>query len=73
MRFAGHKPVKEDHRICFGVAWFKSESEAKEAGTAMRESGRTVNGGWLHGMPCDRSPEFDYEDPQQGKLYAIRT
>ena len=66
------KAVRQEGRICFGLAWFDDEQLAIEAGKAVREAGYTVNGGYFHGMPCDRAPEFDSEKDGV-KLYAVRT
>jgi hypothetical protein len=66
------KAVRQEGRICFGLAWFDNEADAIAAGQAVHAAGYTVNGGYFHGMPCDRASQFDYE--QDGvKLYAVRT
>jgi hypothetical protein len=66
------KAVRQEGRICFGLAWFDDEATAIAAGKAVREAGYTVNGGYFHGMPCDRAPEFDGE--RDGKMqWAVRT
>lgn len=66
--------VKTEGRTCFGLDWYDDEAEAVREGAKNRASGQTVNGGFLDGMPCDRTPEFDYDDKDTGKrLYAVRT
>lgn len=67
------EPVKFDSRTCFGLAWYTTEADAARAGQAERDAGHTVNGGFLHGMPCGRAPEHDHVDPALGQLYAVRT
>ena len=64
-------PVKTQGRICFGIAWFTSEADAKRYAEA--HVGDTYNGGFFHGMPCGRDKGFDYVDPQHGKLFAVTT
>jgi hypothetical protein len=68
--------VKTDSRSCFGLEWYDDEQEAIEAGARANAAGETVNGGWLHGMPCDRAREFDFEitveDGKKQRLYAVR-
>jgi hypothetical protein len=53
------KPVRSEGRICFGINWYATEAEALEAAKAVRARGDTYNGGFFHGMPCGRAPEFD--------------
>lgn len=67
------KPVKVDGRICFGIAWFTSEEDAKKYATFVGERGDTYNGGWFHGMSCGRDSGFDHVDPKLGQLYAVTT
>ena len=64
-------PVKTESRICFGIAWFKTEAEAMRADAIGRERGYTYNGGWFHGMPCGRDETWDYVDEVHGPLYAV--
>lgn len=66
------KAVRQEGRICFGLAWFDNEADAIAAGRAVEAAGYTVNGGYFHGMPCNRAPEFDSEKDGV-KLYAVRT
>lgn len=63
-------PVKSEQRICFGIAWYKTEAEANAADAICRERGYTYNGGWLDGKPCGRDSAWDYDDPVHGRLYA---
>lgn len=58
--------VRADSRSCFGLEWYDVEAEA-----AAPPSG-TVNGGFLHGMPCGRAPEFDTTEADGRKLFARR-
>jgi hypothetical protein len=64
--------VKSEARICFALSWYDDEAEAVAEGAKVRATGRTVNGGYFHGMPCDRAPEFDHTDESGRKLYAVR-
>lgn len=66
------EPVKSDMRICFGIAWFATEEDAELHSEHMKKTGRTVNGGFFHGMQCGRGQGkgFDYDDPEHGRLYG---
>ncbi len=64
--------VKTESRICFGIAWFATEREADAYATIVRKRGDTYNGGYFHGMSCDRDSGFDYTE-QGRKLYAVTT
>ena len=46
--------------------------DAVAAGKRNVLAGLTVNGGWLHGMPCDRAPGFDYVTADGVALFATR-
>ena len=65
-------PVRTDNRTCFGLAWYATEADAVAAGKRNVLAGLTVNGGWLHGMPCDRAPGFDYVTADGVALFATR-
>lgn len=64
-------PVKRSSRICFSIAFFKSEADAMLYDAYVRKLGRTYNGGYFHGMACGRNNSFDYIDPEHGQLYAV--
>ena len=66
-------PVETEERICFGLAWFRTEAEADAYGAEMRRQGRTFNGGYFHGMACGRCKTWDKVHPVHGKLYAVTT
>lgn len=61
------KAVKKEQRICFGIAWFRTEAEANKLGELNQRLGVRYEGGWFDGMPCKRDPSFDKKRP---KLYA---
>jgi hypothetical protein len=65
------KPIKTDSRICFSIAYFKSEEEAKLYDEYVKMMGKTYNGGWFDGMACGRDKSFDHVDPEHGQLYAV--
>lgn len=65
------EPVKLDTRICFGIAYFKTEADAAAYDAHVRANGITYNGGWFHGMACGRDKTWDYTDPVLGPLYAV--
>lgn len=65
------KPVKRDVRICFAIAYFTSEADAKTYDDWVRKQGYTYNGGWFDGMPCGRDKTWDYVDKELGQLYAV--
>ena len=65
------KAIEQEGRICFGLAWYGTETEAEEAAKAVQEAGHTYNGGYFHGMPCGREKQFDYDHPQAGRRYAV--
>lgn len=60
------KPVFIDSRICFSVAYFRTEREAVWYGEIVRRRGDTYNGGYRDGEPCGRAPEYDRPD-----LFAV--
>ncbi len=64
-------PIKQESRICFGIAWFKTEAEADRYGAHVRKAGYTYNGGFYHGMLCGRDKSWDYVDKELGQLYAV--
>jgi hypothetical protein len=64
-------PVKIGSRICFAIAYFLTEVEAKEYSALVKAQGYTYNGGMFHGMPCGRDSGFDYVDEELGQLYAV--
>lgn len=64
-------PVKLDCRICFSIAYFTSEEDARHYAQYVRDSGFTYNGGYFHGMPCGRETRWDYTDSALGRLYAV--
>lgn len=64
-------PVKRDSRICFGIAYFSTETDADRYAKDVRRRGLTYNGGYFHGAPCGRAGSFDHDDPQLGRLYAV--
>lgn len=37
--------------VCYSTAVYADESVARKVAEAVRETGRTVNGGFLHGQP----------------------
>lgn len=65
------KPAKTESRICFGLAWFKTEAEADAFAAIVRSRGESYNGGFFHGMACGRDKGFDYVDAELGQLYAV--
>jgi len=54
------QPDHLDSRICFCIAYYKSEKDAEIVGAHYRESGYTYNGGLFHGMKCGREKSRDY-------------
>ncbi len=64
-------PVKTQSRICFGIAWFSTLSDAMTYAAYVEAKGYTYNGGFFHGMGCGRDESFDYTDAVLGKLYAV--
>lgn len=65
------KTVLVESRICFGIEWFATESEADTAHDLIRGRGDTYNGGFFHGMPCGRDKGHDRDHPELGKIYAV--
>ena len=63
-------PVLHDSRICFGINYFATESEATEYAKIVRRRGDTYKGGFFDGMPCGRATEFDTVKNGK-KLYAV--
>ena len=63
------KPIAREERICFGIAWYATEEDAKAASL---ESARhnVYNGGWRDGEAYGRAPEFDREVDGK-KQYAV--
>lgn len=53
-------PADIDSRICFGIHFYDSEEKAGYAALITRILGNSYNGGWFHGMPCNRDTSFDY-------------
>lgn len=53
------KPVRSESRICFGLEWYATLEEAEQVAAYARSRGETYNGGYMHGAPCGRRPEFD--------------
>lgn len=64
------KPVYHDSRICFGINFFESESEANAYAEIVQKRGDTYNGGYFHGMACGREPERDMVMDGR-KLFAV--
>jgi hypothetical protein len=64
------EPVERDGRICFGIVYFETESDAALYEKDVRRRGCTYNGGYFDGMACGRAKEFDYEKDGR-KLYAV--
>lgn len=64
-------PVKIDSRICFGIAYFTSETDAVAYHEYVRSIGATYNGGYFHGMACGRDKTWDHVDPKLGQLFAV--
>jgi hypothetical protein len=64
-------PVKTDSRICFGIAYFKTEKDAERYAKDIVRRGITYNGGWLDGKPCGRDKTWDHVDATLGQLYAV--
>jgi hypothetical protein len=64
-------PVKRESRICFGIAWFSTEADAKAYDAYVKEKGYTYNGGFFHGMSCGRDTSFDFIDGAGRQLYAV--
>lgn len=60
-----------DVRICFSVAYYTDEENAKKADAAVRKAGHTINGGWFHGSACGRDSAFDFK--WQGLTYRAVT
>jgi len=65
--------VEIDSRICFGIAYYRSEEAAAFASAAVAARGDTYNGGWFHGMSCGRDTRWDYVSPEHGPLFAVTT
>ena len=61
------QPVERDIRICFAIAWFRTEAEAEAYAAANRS---TYNGGWYHGVATGRDPSWDKTDADGNRLYA---
>lgn len=57
----GPTPVEVDSRICFSIAWYATEAEAKQHDRLARKAGDTYNGGFYHGMQCGRDQTWDRE------------
>lgn len=70
-KLAVPEPVKRDGRICFGISYFKTETDAAAYAADVRERGLTYNGGYFDGMSCGRDTSFDHVDPVLGQLYAV--
>lgn len=51
------KPVKYNSRICFGIAYFESEADAKVYADDVVRRCVTYNGGWFHGESCRAGDE----------------
>lgn len=64
------KPIDTDVRICFAIAWYATEKEAKAAGAMAHENGDYYNGGWFHGMACGRDKNWDRRD-ERGNVIAF--
>lgn len=64
-------PVKQDSRICFGIAYFTTLADADAYAAHVRATGRTYNGGYFHGMPCGRDKTWDHVDATHGQLYGV--
>jgi hypothetical protein len=64
------EPVETDSRICFGIAYFTSESDAILYAADVRRRGCTYNGGFYDGMACGREKRFDHMKDGR-KLYAV--
>lgn len=65
------KPVKRDARICFGIAYFSNDADARAYAADVKRRGLTYNGGYFDGMPCGRDVTFDYVDATLGTLFAV--
>lgn len=63
--------VKYSSRITFGLEYHDDRAEADEHGRRVQESGAKVNGGFNHGQPCGRAPEFDHVDEGR-ELFAVK-
>lgn len=62
--------VDTDVRICFGIAWFDSESNAEAFSAKVMADDHRYNGGWYDGRRCCRDDSWDRE--QDGvKHYAV--
>ena len=46
--------------------------DAETAGKAINKRGDTVNGGFMHGMPCGRAKSHDYKREDK-TVYAVMT
>lgn len=53
-------PAKYDSRICFGIAYFLTESDAQAYAADVARRGLTYNGGFMHGRPCGRDTTWDH-------------
>lgn len=67
------EPVKTESRICFGIAYFRTEEDANRFSSFVHKRGDTYNGGFYHGMACGRDSGFDHTDKELGPLYAVTT
>ena len=65
------KPVKNERRICFAIAYFQTEEDAQRYSEWVKEQGFTYNGGFYHGRPCGREKSWDYQDSTLGMLFAV--
>jgi len=64
-------PVLRDGRICFGISYFATETDANAYAAEVQRRGETYNGGFFDGMPCGREKHRDYVHPTFGQLYAV--
>lgn len=53
------EPVELESRICFGIAWFATESDAYAFDAHQVKIGQTYNGGWYDGQQCGRDKTWD--------------
>lgn len=64
-------PAKYDSRICFGIAYFKTEADADRYAAHVTAQGRTYNGGYFHGRPCGRDRTWDHTDANGVQYFAV--
>ena len=55
------RPVYTESRSCFGIAYYKTEEDAKKAHDIVMKADVRYVGGFYHDMKCGREPQRDYD------------